>query len=84
MLPARDQYTGQPWVGKCLQYNTTTNTATIEWYRGSYTTPWRPDKRYEPAEVAAQSILAFGFKLTETGRLGSKIKKTLKESIQDY
>ena len=84
VLPAKEQYTGQPWVGKCLQYDTVTDTVKIEWYRGSYTTPWRPDKRHEPSVVAAQSIIAYGFQLTATGRLGTAIKTIIKESVQDY
>lgn len=84
VLPAREQYTGQPWIGKCLEYDTVQKKAKIMWYRGSYTTPWRPDKREQPSTVAAESIVVHGFQLTATGKLGTAVKNILKESVQDY
>jgi len=29
VLPAREQYTGQPWIGKCLEYDTVQKKAKI-------------------------------------------------------
>jgi len=67
-----------PWVWHCP------NKGKIMWYRGSYTTPWRPDKREQPSTVAAESIVVHGFQLTATGKLGTAVKNIPKESVQDY
>eukprot|EP00731_Ephydatia_muelleri_P017858 Em0010g956a len=81
VLPEKDQFTGKPWIGLCETIDTTTSTFVIQWYKGSYTTAWRPDKTFPNSEIHMKAIIAYGFTFTSTSKLNKKTIDLLKECL---
>ena len=81
ILPDEEQYTGQPWIGQILSGSTNAGTFRVQWFRGAYTTPWAPDKRYTPFDITIDSVIS-KVEFTPTFRLTRSSVAMLKDSLQ--
>ena len=52
-----------------------------EWFRGAYTRPWGPDKRYKPFDVTMDSVIS-KVEFTPSFRLTKSSVSMLKEALQ--
>lgn len=69
IMPNREQYCGKHWIGKIIKIQG--NEVTIQWYKGSITTPWRPDRNYKPAIVDICTVIG-KITLTPSSKLDTK------------
>ena len=77
-----------PWIGECKGISG--KDITILWYKGSYTSTWKPAKvrngrQWEDwvSTVHTSSIILYDFKLTSTGRLRKTCVHHLKRKYEE-
>ncbi|KAK3754649.1 hypothetical protein QZH41_010707, partial [Actinostola sp. cb2023] len=81
-----DKYPERPLIGEIKQ-TADTDTITVTWYSGSWTTKWSPAKKKDGRnwvewmeEVSKDSVILFDFTLTNSGKLRSHTIRHLKET----
>lgn len=72
---------GDPWIGRCTGANYTDRTLSLQWMKGVLNKAWAIDKRYQVETVSFESILMWGFNLTDQGYLRESDKSLLKEDL---
>ena len=81
ILPDEEQYTGQlPWIAQILSGPADGNFQ-VQWFRGAYTRPWAPDKRYPPFDITMDSVIS-KVEFTPTFRLTKSSVVMLKDALQ--
>ena len=80
ILPDEEQYTGQPWIAQILS-GPVSDTFLVQWFKGAYTRPWAPDKRYPPCDITIDSVIS-KVEFTPTFRLTKSSVIVVKDGLQ--
>ena len=83
VMPDEEQYAGQPWIAQCLSRPTPENTITVQWFRGSLTRPWVPDRRYDPFDIDLTTIINT-VEFTPTYRLTKSSLEVIKDALGNF